>query len=49
VCLEFAFMRPAYQGPARYVIVNLTRGAVAHHDFRIRPGEPSRMTERPSP
>jgi hypothetical protein len=48
VCLEFAFMKPNYEGPARYVIVNLSRGAVAHHDFRGgRAGEPPpRMTER---
>jgi hypothetical protein len=48
VCLEFAFMKPNYEGPARYVIVNLTRGKVAHHDFRGgRAGEPPpRMTER---
>jgi hypothetical protein len=47
VCLEFAFMKPNYGGPARYVIVNLTRGVVAHHDFRGgRPGgAPARMTE----
>lgn len=47
VCLEFAFMKPDYQGPARYVVVNLTRGIVAHHDFRGgRPGgPPARMTE----
>jgi len=47
VCLEFAFMRPNYEGPARYVVVNLTRGVVAHHDFRGgRPGgSPARMTE----
>ena len=47
VCLEFAFMRPNYEGPARYVVVNLTRGIVAHHDFRGgRPGgAPARMTE----
>ena len=48
ICLDFAFMRPNYAGPARYVIVNLTRGAVANHDFRARPGEGRpRMTERP--
>jgi hypothetical protein len=47
VCLEFAFMKPNYEGPARYLVVNLTRGLVAHHDFRTRPGEaPSRMTEK---
>ena len=47
VCLDFAFMKPDYQGPARYVVVNLTRGIVAHHDFRGgRPGgPPARMTE----
>lgn len=47
ICLDFAFMRPNYAGPARYVIVNLTRGVVAHHDFRgARPGAPPpRMTE----
>ena len=47
VCLEFAFMKPNYQGPARYVIVNLTRGVVAHHDFRTGGpgGSPARMTE----
>lgn len=48
ICLDFAFMRPNYAGPARYVIVNLTRGVVAHHDFRTRPGEGRpRMTETP--
>ncbi len=48
ICLDFAFMKPNYEGPARYVIVNLTRGVVAHHDFRARPGEaPPRMTEKP--
>jgi hypothetical protein len=47
ICLDFAFMRPNYEGPERYVIVNLTRGVVAHHDFRgARPGAPPpRMTE----
>ncbi|HEY3171344.1 MAG TPA: hypothetical protein VGK86_02100 [Thermoanaerobaculia bacterium] len=47
VCLEFAFMRPNYGGPARYVVVNLTRGVVAHHDFRgaKRGQPPPRMTE----
>ena len=46
ICLDFAFMRPNYAGPARYVIVNLTRGVVANHDFRARPGEGRpRMTE----
>jgi hypothetical protein len=47
VCLELAFMKPNYEGPARYLVVNLTRGLVAHHDFRTRPGEaPSRLTEK---
>lgn len=48
ICLDFAFMRPNYEGPARYVIVNLTRGIVANHDLRgFRPGAPpARMTER---
>jgi hypothetical protein len=47
ICFDFAFMRPNYEGPERYVIVNLTRGVVAHHDFRgARPGAPPpRMTE----
>lgn len=47
ICLDFAFMKPNYEGPARYVIVNLTREKVAHHDLRgARPGEPPpRMTE----
>ena len=47
ICLDFAFQKPDYAGPERYVIVNLTRGLVAHHDFRgTRPGErPARMTE----
>jgi hypothetical protein len=47
ICLDFAFLKPDYAGPERYVIVNLTRGIVAHHDFRGgRPGErPPRMTE----
>ncbi|PYQ35042.1 MAG: hypothetical protein DMF54_05460 [Acidobacteria bacterium] len=47
VCLEFAFMKPNYEGPARYVVVNLTRRAVAHHDFRVGSpgGPPARMTE----
>lgn len=50
ICLEFAFMKPNYEGPARYVVVNLTRGIVAHHDFRMRPGEGRpRMTERATP
>jgi hypothetical protein len=39
VCLEFAFMKPDYRGPERYVVVNLTRRRVVHHDFRARPGE----------
>jgi hypothetical protein len=49
ICLDFAFMKPNYGGPARYVIVNLTRRIVAHHDFRAsRPGQPpARMTEGP--
>lgn len=48
ICLDFAFMRPNYEGPARYVIVNLTRGIVANYDLRgARPGAPPpRMTER---
>jgi len=48
ICLDLAFMRGNYEGPERYVIVNLTRGAVAHHDFRgARPGvPPPRMTEQ---
>jgi hypothetical protein len=46
ICLEYGLMKPDYEGPARYVIVNLTRRVVAHHDFRARPGEPPpRMTE----
>lgn len=48
ICLEFAFMRPGYgKGPARYVVVNLTRRIVANHDFRgTPPGQsPARMTE----
>ncbi len=50
ICLDFAFMKPDYRGPARYVIVNLTRGLVANRDFRARPGEgPPRMTKRPAP
>jgi hypothetical protein len=50
ICLDFAFMKPDYAGPARYVIVNLTRRTVANHDFRARPGEgPPRMTRQPSP
>ena len=41
VCVEFGFMRPDFsKGPARRVIVDLSRGAVAHHDYRG-----SRMTE----
>lgn len=48
ICLDFAFMRPNYEGPERYVVVNLTRGVVANHDLRgARPGAPPpRMTER---
>lgn len=50
VCLELAFMKPDYRGPERYVVVNLTRGIVAHHDFRARPGERRpRMSERRTP
>jgi hypothetical protein len=50
VCVEFAFMKPNYEGPERYVVVDLTRGIVAHHDFRPRPDEPRpRMTERRGP
>jgi hypothetical protein len=50
VCLEFGFMKPNYRGPERYVVVNLTRGSVAHHDFRVQPGEQrSRMSERRAP
>jgi hypothetical protein len=50
VCLEFAFMKPNYEGPERYVVVDLTRGVVAHHDFRLRPGERRpRMTEKTGP
>jgi hypothetical protein len=50
ICLDFAFMKPNYEGPARYVIVNLTRRVVANHDFRVRPGEgPPRMTRKPAP
>jgi hypothetical protein len=51
VCLEFAFMKPNYEGPARYVVVNLSRQVVAHHDFRGgRPGEGRpRMTEPAAP
>jgi hypothetical protein len=51
ICLDFAFMKPNYGGPARYVIVNLTRRIVAHHDFRAaRPGQPpERMTETAVP
>jgi hypothetical protein len=50
VCLEFAFMKPDYEGPERYVVVDLTRGVVAHHDFRARPGERRpRMTETTGP
>jgi hypothetical protein len=47
MCLELAFMKPNYGGPARYVVVNLTRRIVAHHDFRMRAGEGRpRMTEK---
>ena len=47
VCLDFAFMRSNYEGPARYVIVNLTRRLVANRDFRAKPGEaPPRMTKK---
>jgi hypothetical protein len=50
ICLDFAFMKPNYQGPARYVIVNLTRRVVANRDFRARPGEaPPRMTKKVAP
>jgi hypothetical protein len=50
ICLDFAFMRPNYEGPARYVIVNLTRRVVANRDFRARPGEAiPRMTEKVAP
>jgi hypothetical protein len=47
VCLEFAFQRGNYEGPARYVIVDLSRRVVAHHDFRgsKAAGVPPRMTE----
>jgi len=46
VCLEFAFMKPNYEGPARYIIVNLSRRVVANRNFRgAKPGEaPPRMT-----
>ncbi len=49
ICIDFAFMKPNYEGPERYVIVNLTRAAVAHRDFRgARPGAPPpRMTQAP--
>ena len=47
ICLDFAFMRSNYEGPARYVIVNLTRRVVANRDFRARPGEAMpRMTKK---
>jgi hypothetical protein len=47
VCLDFAFMRANYEGPARYVIVDLTRRVVANRDFRVRPGEAlPRMTKK---
>lgn len=50
ICLDFAFMRPNYEGPARYVIVDLTRRVVANRDFRARPGEASpRMTKKVAP
>lgn len=51
ICLDFAFMKPNYEGPARYVIVNLSQRVVAHHDFRgAKPGEPpARMTEASAP
>ncbi len=50
ICLDFAFMKPNYEGPARYVIVNLSRGVVANRDFRIRPGEaPPRMSKKTAP
>jgi hypothetical protein len=50
VCLELAFMKPDYRGPERYVVVNLTRRNVAHHDFRARPGERRpRMSEGRTP
>jgi hypothetical protein len=47
VCLEFAFQKSNYKGPARYVVVDLSRGVVAHHDFRgsRAAGVPPRMTE----
>jgi hypothetical protein len=42
VCLEFGFMRADFtKGPARRVIVDLSRGAVAHRDY-----QGSRMTAR---
>jgi hypothetical protein len=44
VCVEFGFMRPDFsKGPARRVIVDLSRGVLAHRDYR---GE--RMTEASS-
>jgi hypothetical protein len=50
ICVDFAFMKRKYEGPARYVIVNLTRGIVSHHDFRAkRGGLPPRMTEGTAP
>ena len=49
ICLDFAFMKRRYEGPARYVIVNLTRGMVVNRDFRAKPGQPARMTERSAP
>jgi len=50
ICLEFAFMKPSFEkNPARHLIVNLTRGIVSHHDFRLSPAgsPPLRMTEVP--
>jgi len=45
VCVEFGFMRPDFsKGPARRVIVDLSRGVVAHRDYRG-----ARMTEASSP
>ena len=49
ICLDFAFMKRRYEGPARYVIVNLTRGVVVNRDFRARAGQPARMTEQGVP
>lgn len=48
ICLEYGFMKPGWpKGPARRVIVNLSRGAVAHSNFRApAAGAPlPRMTE----